>query len=235
MFPFNLHQVHVRKRVSFYFKLLCKISEAHQNRTGTSVFCSVKRATFILSVSLARADRYVLHFSLALPFLPRTTRVDVPVFLLPLASSFCSSSFLLTDYAPVDVHRHRLPRFASSHFPLLFVSFSFLQRNGSKYILSLLQRSSISISRLTQKSVCFSNLPSFSIHFSARFNLRSLFPIRAPPFPIPYKPLSVSFHSSRILLLSVYTVTQNFCFNNVILEQIFGVDILIIALFNIRC
>lgn len=166
--PFNLHQDTYKKARISYFKLLCKISEAHQNRTGTSVFLSVERATFILSVSLARADRYVLHFSLALPFLPRTTRVDVPVFLLPLAPSFCSSSLLPTDYAPVvDVHRHRLPRFASSHLPPFSVSFPFLQRSGSKYVLSLFQQSSISVSRLTQKSACFSDLPSFSMRLSS--------------------------------------------------------------------
>lgn len=88
--PFNLHQSTYKKAGVSYFKLLCKIFEAHQNRTGTSVFffLSAERATFILPVSLARADRYVLHFSLALPFLPRTTRVDVPVFLLLLAPVF---------------------------------------------------------------------------------------------------------------------------------------------------
>lgn len=133
---------------------------------GRRFFLSAERATFILSVSLARADRYVLHFSLALPFLPRTTRVDVPVFLLLLAPSFCSSYLLPTDYAPVvDVHRHRLPRFASSHLPPFSVSL--LQRSGSKYILSLLQQSSISVSRITQKSACFSSLPSFSMRLSS--------------------------------------------------------------------
>lgn len=167
--PFSLciQGTYKKVRVS-YFKPLCKISEAHQNRTGTSVFLSVERATFILPVFLARADRYVHHFSLALPFLPRTTRVDVPVFLLPLAPSFCSSSLLPTDYAPVvDVHRHRLPRFASSYLLPFSVSFPFLQQSGSKYILSFLQQSSISVSRLTQKSACFSNLPSFSMRFAS--------------------------------------------------------------------
>lgn len=127
--PFNLHQSTYKKTRVSYFKLLCKISEAHQNRTGMSVFLLVERATFILSVFLAHADRYVLHFSLALSFLPRTTRVDVPVFLLPLAPSFCSSSLLPTDYAPVvDVQRHRLPRFTYSHIPPFSLSFPFLQR-----------------------------------------------------------------------------------------------------------
>lgn len=150
-------------------------------------FSSVKRATFILSVSLTHADRYVLHFSLALPFLPRTTLVDVPVFFLPLAPTFCSSSLLPTDYAPVvDAQRHRLPRFASSHLPPFFVSFYFLQQSGSKYILSLLQQSSVSVSRLPQKSVCFSNLPSFSVQLSSIqlaisfFHSRSLFSRSAP-------------------------------------------------------
>lgn len=173
---------------------------------------SGERATFILSISLARADRYVLHFSLTLPFLPRTTRVDVPVFLLPLAPSFCSPSLLPTDYAPVvDVHRHRLPRFASSHLPPFSVSFPFLQRSGSKYILSLLQQSSISVPRVTQKSACSRIFPLPPCD-SVRSGSRSVSPIYVPSFPIPYKPFSVSFRSSRILLLTVYTVTEKHSF-----------------------
>lgn len=104
----------------------------------------------------------------------------------PWPPSFCSSSLLLTDYAPVvDVHRHRLPlsRFASSHLSPFSVSFPFLQQSGSKYILSLLQQSSISVSRLPQKSVWFSNLPSFSsdsrsLFFSHLCSLSFPFPRR---------------------------------------------------------
>lgn len=71
---------------------------------------------------------------------------------------------------------------------------------------------------------------------SARSDSRSLFPIRASSFPIPYKPFSVSFHSSRIPLLSVYTVTQNFRFNSPFLNEfLVSVFLLFIALFNICC
>lgn len=163
--------------------------------------------SFYLPRARARADRYVLHFSLTLPFLPRTTRVDVPVFLLPLAPSFCSTSLLPTDYAPVvDVHRHRLPRFASSHLFPFSVSFPFLQRreekrSGSKYILSLLQQSSISVPRRSQPvSRIFPLFPCDS----ARSDSRSVSPIYVPSFPIPYKPFSISFRSSRILLHRLY-------------------------------
>lgn len=198
-----------------YFVRYPKLIKIGRGRVG---FLSVERATFILSISLARADRYVLHFSLTLPFLPRTTRVDVPVFLLPLAPSFCSPSLLLTDYAPVDVHRHRLPRFASSHLPPFSVSFPFLQRSGSKYILSLLQQSSISVPHLTQKSVCFSDLPSFSMRLGSIRLALSVSPIYVPSFPIPYKPFSVSFRSSRILL-TVYTVARSIRFNSTFLNK----------------
>jgi len=179
--PFNLHQGTYEKARVSYFKLLCKIPEAHQNRTGTLFlfYCRVERATFILFVSLVRADRYVLHFSLGLPFLPRTTRVDVPVFFLPLAPSFCSSFLLPTDYAPVvDAYRHRLPRFASSHLPPFAISFPF-PHSGSKYTLSLLQQSSISVSLPSAEVSSF-------LESSLFFHAIQLDPIRALSFSVPH-------------------------------------------------
>ena len=147
------------------------------------------------SSPLLASNRYVLHFSLNLPFLPRTTRVDVLVFLLPMVPSFCSSPLLPTDYALV-VDASSSLRF-SSHLLSFSISFSFLW-SRSKYVLSLLQQFSISLFLQEGKLAC-SYLPSFSMQLSSiRFTL-SLF----HSCSVPYKLFSISFHSFRMLLLSV--------------------------------
>lgn len=218
---FNLNQdMYKEARVS-YFKLR-KISWNSLKSDGDVVFLSVGRTTFILFISLARTNRYVLHFSLNLPFLPRTTGVDVLVFLLPIVPPFCSSPLLPTDYALV-VNASSSLRF-SSH--LLSFSFSFLW-SRSKYVLSLLQQFSISVLLQEGKLAC-SYLPSFSMQLnSIRFTL-SLF----HSCSVPYKLFSISFHSFRILLLSVIRF-QNF--NSIFLNKFWNWYLIIYCIFNICC
>jgi len=170
----------MRKRVFLilsYFVRYPKLIKIGRERCFFFIVELNEPHSFFSSPSLARIDTSSIFHS-ACPFC--LVLRDVPVFFLPLAPSFCSSFLLLTDYAPVvDAHRHRLPRFASSHLPPFAISFPFPQHSGSKYTLSLLQQSSVSVSLcLPQKSARFLNLPSSSMRFnSIRFAL-SLFPFR---------------------------------------------------------
>lgn len=99
-----------------------------------------------------------------------------PVFLLVVSPShrLCASSRCAPAW-------HRLPRFASSHLPPFSVSL--LQQSGSKYTLSLLQQSSISVPRLPQKSACFTNLPSSSMRLGSIRSRALSFPFALPLFP----------------------------------------------------
>lgn len=217
--------------------------EAHQNRTGGTSFLflfffffqSNEPHSFFTSRSLARADRYVLHFSLALPFLPRTTRAECfQVFLLPLAPSFCarclSLSFLPTDYAPV-VDAHRRIVFLASLLPRLppsSVSFPFHQWSGSKYTLS---RGSLSLSpTILRLSLSSSAEVSLFLESSLFFRLSSIrFALSVSLFfPVP-SPSILSKNSS-----SFYIVSQSFRFNSILLKKFLeSIFQLFIAFLNI--
>lgn len=203
-------RAYTRSACFSYFKLLCKDTRS-SSKSGRNhrffFWLSVERTSFFASLLFAR---YTLHFSLALPFLPHSTRVDVPVFLLLLAVSFCLPLLLPADYASVvDMHEDRLSRFVSLSSLFLFLSpFLFCNRmEANIYAIVTPTILRLCLSLFARVSLLLVFFPSF--FYSLWPDTCSLFPIRSPSFFVLHEQSFVLRLSSfRVLLLFIYRVSQ---------------------------